>query len=317
MTCLTRMKDCEPSCYRGSFACLRSQEAVFRDPAPRSERGTPERVDVIPSLSPSSFLSDPGGRYCAGRTWFVCCPGGGLAGTTAWGTPDEKDVRAWATAARGFTNKHTARFLDVRRVKSVGEPVFAAVVEHIAATTRSAQVRGAVIVQEDSLLAATASGFSAVSASRSLVLRTFTDLVPALAWLGHASPAELARELDTIEARAIGSTPLLRDVRAALSGRVGHADIKTVASALGVSIRSLQRRLAEEGTSFRAEVGRARLLDAERLLRETDASVAEVALEVGFASAQHLALVFRRGMGTTPTCWRARARAAPTIPRTL
>jgi AraC-like DNA-binding protein len=47
------------------------------------------------------------------------------------------------------------------------------------------------------------------------------------------------------------------------------------------------------------------------LLRETDASVTEVCLEVGFASLGTFSRTFRAIVGESPTAYRARARAIP------
>ena len=47
------------------------------------------------------------------------------------------------------------------------------------------------------------------------------------------------------------------------------------------------------------------------LLRETDASVTEICLEVGFASLGTFSRTFRAIVGESPTAYRARARAIP------
>ena len=51
-------------------------------------------------------------------------------------------------------------------------------------------------------------------------------------------------------------------------------------------------------------VVRARVREAERLLRARNMSVAEVALALGFASQTHFTDVFRRATGTTPRHYR-------------
>jgi AraC family transcriptional regulator len=49
---------------------------------------------------------------------------------------------------------------------------------------------------------------------------------------------------------------------------------------------------------------RMRMAEARRLLRETDRSVIEIGLEVGYSSPSHFAQVFRREVGISPTDYR-------------
>ena len=79
--------------------------------------------------------------------------------------------------------------------------------------------------------------------------------------------------------------------------------------ALGVSERSLQRQLRQEGTSFRREVDAARIRAARTLLADTDQKITVIALEVGCATLQHFSALFRRMTGETPSEWRARQRS--------
>src|SRR5256885_15674860 len=51
---------------------------------------------------------------------------------------------------------------------------------------------------------------------------------------------------------------------------------------------------------------RMRMEKARRLLRETEKSVIEVGLEVGYASPSHFAQIFRREVGVVPTHYRGR-----------
>ena len=51
-------------------------------------------------------------------------------------------------------------------------------------------------------------------------------------------------------------------------------------------------------------VTRERMLQAQRLIRETSRSLIEIALEVGYTSPSHFAQVFRRIVGVTPTEFR-------------
>jgi AraC-like DNA-binding protein len=80
----------------------------------------------------------------------------------------------------------------------------------------------------------------------------------------------------------------------------GAPAIDATARACGVSARTLQRRLSENGTTFR------RLLDAVRSelsavhIEDPDLSLDQVASLVGFSQASGLVRAFRRWNGTTP-----------------
>lgn len=79
-----------------------------------------------------------------------------------------------------------------------------------------------------------------------------------------------------------------------------------VAGALNLSERTLRRRLAEEGTSFRALVDEVREALAEELLG-TGLGVEQVARRLGYAETASLTHAFTRWKGTSPRAW-ARAR---------
>jgi len=77
---------------------------------------------------------------------------------------------------------------------------------------------------------------------------------------------------------------------------------------VGLSERSLSRRLSELGTSFRDEVQRARLRAAEALLVDTDLKLDAVGRAIGFTSRAHFSDFFRRATGEAPSEFRARRR---------
>ena len=80
----------------------------------------------------------------------------------------------------------------------------------------------------------------------------------------------------------------------------GEPDIAAVARALATSARSLQRRLQEEGTSFREVVDGARKELALGYLGDRRLSVAEVAYLLGYAEAGAFVRAFKRWTGKTP-----------------
>lgn len=86
--------------------------------------------------------------------------------------------------------------------------------------------------------------------------------------------------------------------------------VDLAAELASTSVRSLQRRLCTEGTSWRDVLTQARFDHAARLLRETDCPVLEIALELGYSDPSHFARAFRRIAGESPSAYRAAARAA-------
>jgi LacI family transcriptional regulator len=62
------------------------------------------------------------------------------------------------------------------------------------------------------------------------------------------------------------------------------------------------------GRSPRAEIQRARIACAARLLRDTDLKLDAIAVESGFGTAKKLCAVFAEAHGATPTAWRNRVK---------
>jgi len=84
----------------------------------------------------------------------------------------------------------------------------------------------------------------------------------------------------------------------------GVPTLSSIATELGVGSRTLQRRLSDNGHSFQSVVDMARKELAQRLLRETDYSLAEVAFLTGFAEQSGFTRAFKRWAGETPRSYR-------------
>lgn len=95
----------------------------------------------------------------------------------------------------------------------------------------------------------------------------------------------------------------------------GRHDMPTVARALGVSARSLRRRLAEEGTSFRDVVDEALGALAKRLVSDEERPIEAAAYAMGFAHPSAFHRAFKRWTGATPAAARARggSKAPPPV----
>jgi AraC-like DNA-binding protein len=81
------------------------------------------------------------------------------------------------------------------------------------------------------------------------------------------------------------------------SGRTGIDD---AARGLGVSTRSLQRRLTDEGTSFQKLLAETRLKLSRHYLTRTQLSTPEIAFLLGYSEQNSFYRSFRDWTGLTP-----------------
>jgi AraC-like DNA-binding protein len=90
---------------------------------------------------------------------------------------------------------------------------------------------------------------------------------------------------------------------AGLEGKVRHlllgplgmvSTLEDVAQALAMSPRNLRRKLDEAGTSFRAIADQERRALAHSLLRSTDMTLDEIALQLGYADTASFSRACRR-----------------------
>src|SRR5262245_13205719 len=101
-------------------------------------------------------------------------------------------------------------------------------------------------------------------------------------------------------------TPSRYVVRAAIAAslRQRGAPLSRVADLMGISARSLQRRIADMGTSYSALVDEVRLDTACYLLAESNEPLVEIAARLGFASASSFSRTFVRLMKVQPSIYR-------------
>jgi len=89
----------------------------------------------------------------------------------------------------------------------------------------------------------------------------------------------------------------------------GVPAMSDVAGHFGMSGRTLQRRLSDLGYSYQALVDESRRQLAERLLQQTDYSLAEVAFLTGFSEQSAFTRAFKRWAGQTPRSFRISPQA--------
>ena len=89
----------------------------------------------------------------------------------------------------------------------------------------------------------------------------------------------------------------------------GYPDIRLAAEIAGLSVRTLQRRLSDEGLNYSTLIQQARLEAAIHLLREPHMKVIDVAYEVGYENPSNFARAFRSFTGLRPQAFRRHAVA--------
>jgi AraC-like DNA-binding protein len=84
----------------------------------------------------------------------------------------------------------------------------------------------------------------------------------------------------------------------------GYPDVRRTASAIGLSARTLQRRLGESGSSYSRLIEQERLRTAVRLLADPSIKVTNVAIELGYTDLANFTHAFRRWTGVSPSEFR-------------
>lgn len=137
--------------------------------------------------------------------------------------------------------------------------------------------------------------FSAGDSARPLISRS-----PAL-W--HSVEQELAAQLAQVHPTGSLTDQVRSALRDSLAG--GGVSSEAIARRLFMSKRSLQRRLAEEGTSFQILLAETRQQLARHYLQQPDLSLSEIAYLLGFGDSTSFFRAFKGWTGHTPSMVRS------------
>jgi AraC-like DNA-binding protein len=98
-----------------------------------------------------------------------------------------------------------------------------------------------------------------------------------------------------------------RVLRRLLIGGAGQAEtsLEEVSKLFSIHPRTLNRRLRDQGTSFKALIDALRYEVARQLLRDTRLPAAEIASALGYSEPAAFNRAFRRWSGMAPLAWRA------------
>jgi AraC-like DNA-binding protein len=147
-------------------------------------------------------------------------------------------------------------------------------------------------------------------------VRIFDEVAPALEWLGIPQDSSFRTAVMETRVAMQATEPLVAQLRAALSESNASSSLVELARRLGVSPRTLQRKLQQAGTTVHAEVSTARLAQAQKLMLTSGLNLTAIALELGFKSLQHFSSRFRQQHGESPSAW-LRSRTEPAADPTL
>lgn len=129
--------------------------------------------------------------------------------------------------------------------------------------------------------------------------------------LRMANPLVAAALAATLEGRRADEATLaerLADAVRAVLEDGGRPERETMARTLGMSGRTLARRLQAEQRDFSDVVDQVRRTLAMRLVTEPHRDLGEIASKVGFTDLAAFGKAFRRWFGTTPSAYRAAIR---------
>jgi AraC-like DNA-binding protein len=91
---------------------------------------------------------------------------------------------------------------------------------------------------------------------------------------------------------------------------VGRSSMRHVARSLGLTTRTLRRRLEAEEASYSSIVDDARTSLAERYLANERLSLTDISYQLGFAAPSAFSRWFRDRFGVSPSEWRREAAGA-------
>lgn len=100
--------------------------------------------------------------------------------------------------------------------------------------------------------------------------------------------------------------PFAYYVEQALSAYVGRVDMSldVFSELIGISKRTVQRSLKQEGTSFREVKEALNFIFAKRVLIQRNSAVGDIAVHLGYADATQFVRAFKRANGITPLQWK-------------
>ena len=123
----------------------------------------------------------------------------------------------------------------------------------------------------------------------------------------------LLLSLDTQQTQAVPPSPVMTRVQSHIQRTLRHGPPlkESVARAIGMSARTMYRRLSEAGTTFEGILERTRRELALEYLADARKSISEVAMLLGYSEPSPFFRAFLRWFGSTPAEYRDRVKRIP------
>ncbi|MGE3600218.1 MAG: AraC family transcriptional regulator [Dehalococcoidia bacterium] len=146
-------------------------------------------------------------------------------------------------------------------------------------------------------------------APRACLLLRASDLALPIPKADETLAGYLSEYAEQVLQSLTDASTTLGTVRAAIWSLLGSEapSLERVAAASDMSSRTLQRRLAEEGTSLTKEIEEVRKVFAKAALLDPGITIEEISLLLGYAEPSTFYRSFKRWTGTTPRRFRERA----------
>lgn len=256
-----------------------------------------------------TYLRDPRGRWYSGETWLhFCLTEPELAGVVIWdkvSLPMAEPILACATAALERLPPEHAVIIDGRRVRSIDTVCYAMCSDWVIRNRKLLGERVTTLagLRPLGFVGAIAEGFWRM-VPNPYPVQLFSERGEGLRWLGCEEHAATIEEIDRLASDATRSTSILGDLHRVIEQHPHDGTLDSSARALATSVRSLQRRLRSEGTTFQRELSAVRVRLAQRMMLESEATLSRIASDTGFASAATFSVVFRKHTGKSPSEWR-------------
>ncbi len=233
-----------------------------------------------------------------------------LDGQVVWGHPDPDSLRLYVRFLdTGLVTPHRS-LVDMRAVSGVDYEGFDVMYQGVRDRQEgfARTITKQAILRPSGPIGAIVLGFYNLIQVRYPV-NHFTDQADALVWLGVENRGQVLAELAEMHEDAFRRPELIGRLRAHLVSNGGRGTPEQIAKTLGLSVRSMQRKLADLGTSLRDEVHAFRVDRAKKILIDSDNSLIVVADDAGFDSVRAFTEVFGKRMNESPQAFRLRARA--------
>jgi len=278
-----------------------------RHPPPRKNPLEQPCAPVREAKDVADFLRSPQQACLVGNN-FAFYRLQRLCGWSVWGHPSTQQaqelVQCIATAyARGAPPYYS--LVDLRWLEAVDAEGFEVLRQFVAGKRQDmkTQLVRQSVVRPAGMVGALAAGFYALIQPLHQV-RVFDSVDDAAAWLKPPDPAALSVMVDGLVTHGPMRGAFITALQRWLDDHLTEASPTAAARALGLSARTLQRRLQSHSTTFHAELREARVHRAQQLLLDTDWKLLMVAHHAGCSTSQQLSTLFRHLTGSTPTEYR-------------